>query len=56
MGEQILTDPFAIGTQFGNGVAEVDRIPKDHGGDDEIEARSPVALIFELRSRISPSR
>ncbi len=47
MGEQILTDPFAFGMQFGNGVAEVDRIPNDDGGDDEIEAISPVALIFE---------
>jgi hypothetical protein len=48
MGEQIVTDPFAIGAQFGNGMAEVDSVPKDDRGYDEIEARSPVALIFEL--------
>jgi len=28
-------------------VAEIDRIPKDDGGDDEIEAGGSVALIFE---------
>ena len=47
MSEQIVTDQFSIGPQFGNGVAEIDRIPEDDGGDDEIEARSPVELIFE---------
>ncbi|BDV36168.1 hypothetical protein SS37A_36980 (plasmid) [Methylocystis iwaonis] len=38
MSEQIVTDSFAAGAQFGNGVAEIDRIPKDDGRDDEIEA------------------
>ena len=47
MSEQIVTDPFPVGTQFGYGVAEVDRIPKDDGSDDEIETGSTVALIFE---------
>ena len=47
MSEQIVTDPFAIGAQFGNGMAEIDRIPKDDRRDDEIETRSAVALIFE---------
>ena len=47
MGEQIVTDPFAAGAQFSNGVAEINRIPKDDGRDDEIEARCSIALIFE---------
>ncbi len=47
MSEKIVTDPFSIGAQFSNGVAEIDCIPKDDGRDDEIKARSPIALIFE---------
>lgn len=47
MGKQIVTDPFSAGAQFSNGVAEINRIPKDDGRDDEIEARCSIALIFE---------
>lgn len=47
MGKQIVTYPFAIGAQFGDGVAEIDRVPKDDRRDDEIEAEGSVALIFE---------
>ncbi len=47
MSEKIVTDPFSIGAQFSNGVAEIDSVPEDDGRDDEIEARSPIALIFE---------
>ncbi|BDV36199.1 hypothetical protein SS37A_37290 (plasmid) [Methylocystis iwaonis] len=47
MGKQIVTDSFAIGAQFGDGVAEIDRVPKDDRRDDEIEAGGSVALIFE---------
>lgn len=39
MSEQIVTDSLTTGAQLSNGVAEVDRIPKDDGRDDEIEAR-----------------
>jgi hypothetical protein len=47
MSEQIVTDTFSAGAKLGNGVAEIDRIPKDDGRDDEIEARCSIALIFE---------
>jgi hypothetical protein len=47
MSEQIVTDSFAAGAQFSNGVAEIDRIPKDNGRDDQVEARCSIALIFE---------
>lgn len=36
-----------MGAQRGNGMAEIDGVPEDNGRDDEIEARSPVQLIFE---------
>ena len=51
MGEQILTDPFSMEAQFSEGMAEVDSVPKDGSGCDEIEARSPVALIFDGSGR-----
>lgn len=47
MSEQIVTDPFPTGAQFSYGMAEVDRVPKDDRRYDEIQTRSPVALIFE---------
>ncbi len=47
MSEQVVADPFSAGAQFCNGVAEVDRVPKDDGRDDEIETRCSIALIFE---------
>ena len=47
MSEQIVTDAFSAGAKLGNGVAEIDRIPTDDGRGDEIEARGPIALIFE---------
>ena len=47
MSEQIVTDPFAIGAQFGYGVAEIDSVPEDDSCDDEIKTGSTVALIFE---------
>jgi hypothetical protein len=47
MSEQVLTDSHSIGAQFGNCMADIDRVPKDDGRDSEIETRSPVALILE---------
>jgi hypothetical protein len=41
--EKIVTDPFSIGAQFSNGVAEIDRISKDDGRDDEIDRGCPTA-------------
>ena len=47
MGEQLIGRSFGLGAKLGNGVAEVDRIPEDDGGDREVEARGTVALVFE---------
>jgi hypothetical protein len=33
--------------QFGHGATEIDGIPEDHGRDGEVEAGSPISLIFE---------
>jgi len=37
----------ALGAKLGNGVAEVDGVPEDDGGDREVEAGGTVALVFE---------
>ena len=47
MGKQIIADNLALGAQFGDGATEIDGVPEDDSGDGEIEARSPVSLIFE---------
>ncbi len=47
MGKQIVTDAFAIGAQFGDGVAEIDHVPKDDRRDDEVETRGSISLIFK---------
>ena len=47
MGEQFIGQRFAFGAKLGNGVTEVDGVPKDDGGDREVETRGPVALVFE---------
>ena len=47
VGEQVIGQSFGLGAKLGNGVAEVDGVPKDDGGDREVEARGTVALVFE---------
>lgn len=47
MGEQLVGQSFALGAKLGNGVAEVDGVPEDDGGDREVEAGGTVALVFE---------
>jgi hypothetical protein len=38
VGEQFITDNIPLGTQFGNGAAEIDGVPEDDGGDGEIDS------------------
>jgi hypothetical protein len=47
VGEQLIRQRLALGAKLCNGTAEVDGVPKDDGGDREVEARGTVALIFE---------
>jgi hypothetical protein len=47
VGEQLVGQGFGLGTKLGNGVAEVDGVPEDDGGDREVEAGGTVALVFE---------
>ena len=47
MGKQIVADYLTLGAQFGNSVPEIDGVPEDGSRVGEIEARSPVSLIFE---------
>ena len=47
MGKQIVADNLTLGAQFGNSAPEINGVPEDDSRDGEIEARSPVSLIFE---------
>ena len=47
MGKQIIADNLTLGTQLGHSAAEINCVPEDYSRDGEIEARSPVSLIFE---------
>jgi hypothetical protein len=38
---------ISVGAQFGNSAPEINGVPEDDSRDGEIEARSPVPLIFE---------
>ncbi len=39
VGEQLIGQSFGLGAKLSNGVAEVDGVPEDDGGDREVEAR-----------------
>jgi hypothetical protein len=45
--EQFIADDLAVGTQLVDGAPEIDGVPEDDGRNGEIEAGSPVSLIFE---------
>ena len=47
MGEKLVGNGFAARAKFIDGAAEIDGVPKNDGGDGEVEAGSAVALIFE---------
>ena len=47
VGEQLIADDLAAGTQLVNGAPEIDGVPEDDGRNGQIEAGSPVSLIFE---------
>ena len=47
VGEQLIGQSFGLGAKLGNGVAEVDGVPEDDGGDREVEAGGTVELVFE---------
>jgi hypothetical protein len=47
VGEQRVGQRFALGTKLGDGVAEINGVPEDDGGNREVEAGGPVALVFE---------
>src|SRR5271157_5885066 len=43
VGEQRVGQSFALGAKLGDGVAEIDGVPKGDGGDREVETRGPIA-------------
>ena len=45
--EKLVGNDFAARAQLFDGAAEIDGVPKDDGGDGEIEARGAIALVFE---------
>jgi len=45
--KEFIWDSIALGAQLGNGAGEIDRVPKDHSGNREINTGSAVALVFE---------
>ena len=47
MAQQAIGQLFALGPQLGHGAAQVDGVPEDDGRDRQIQARRPVALVFE---------
>ena len=47
VGDELIGNGFAAGTQLVDGASEIDGVLENDGGDREIEARSAVALILE---------
>ena len=47
MGKQSIADGFTLRAQLVNGAPEIDGVPEDNGRHSEIEAGSPVSLIFK---------
>jgi hypothetical protein len=48
MGKQIIADNLTLGTQLDHSATEINGVPENYySRDGEIEARSPVSLIFE---------
>ena len=45
MGEHPVWNRFGL-TQGGDSVRQVPRVPKDDGGDEEVETGSPVLLVL----------
>jgi hypothetical protein len=54
--QKIVGDYSTLGTQLPDGLVEIDHVPVHNGGRDEAQPRRTEALIFEVRSRISPWR
>jgi len=48
MAQQRLVDRLATVCQSLDGSFEVDRVPKDDSGDDEIEAARAISLMLEV--------
>jgi hypothetical protein len=46
VGEKLIGNDLAARAQLLYGAAEINDVPKDDGGDGEIEARGAVALVF----------
>jgi hypothetical protein len=47
MSNKIVGNDLTACAQFGHGATEIDGIPADHGRDGEVDAGSPISLIFE---------
>lgn len=47
VGKQIIADNLTLGTQLSYSATEINGVPEDYSRDREIEARSPISLIFE---------
>src|SRR6516164_4662273 len=47
MGKKLAGNDFAARAQPVDGKSEIDGVPKDDGGDGEIETGGAVALVFE---------
>lgn len=45
MSQEIVGDVFSL-THGGNGLLQISRVPEDDRGDEEIEARDVVQLVF----------
>jgi hypothetical protein len=54
VGKEFIQNDLAVRAQFGNSTAEINCIPKDHGGDGETEPGYAVPLVFNGSTRISP--
>jgi hypothetical protein len=47
VGDKLAGNYFSTRAQFIEGAPEINGILEDDGGDGEVEARGPVALVFE---------
>ncbi len=45
--EQRVGDLFLASAAVGDGSAEVDSVPENHGGHNQIEPRGAIALVFQ---------
>ncbi len=47
VGDELVGDGFAAGTQLVDGASQIHGVPENDGGDREIEAGGAVALVLE---------